>query len=224
MPSSHPPPSSANPVVWQPWSQLNLSRNPFGELTGQERAELAIIDPSQFADMKFARKMAVEFIGDCGRGKSTRLRWLQSRLPSAIYVYLPEDEPIPAIPLGDPLLIDEAQRLTRAVKNRVFASGIPLVLGTHRSLRRSLRRHGYAVQSVRIGDRNTPELAREVLNRRIEASRLKTGPIPVISQADARKLSRRFGSDIRSMEHFLYERLQNQVASSPVHSSSQENK
>ena len=42
--------------------------------------------------------MAIEFIGDCGRGKSTRLRWLQSRLPQSTYVYLPEDAPVPAIP------------------------------------------------------------------------------------------------------------------------------
>ena len=203
---------STDLFAWQPWARLNLYRNPFGELSIEERAELAVVDPEQFANFRFGKGEAVEFIGECGRGKSTRLRWLQSRTVGSVYVYLPEDGPIPAIPSGEPLIIDEAQRLSQHVRRRVFSTGVSVVLGTHRSLARVLRRHGYTVRTVEIGGKNTPELVVNILNRRIEASRLRSGSIPVVSLEDARRLSRRFGSDIRAMEDFLYERMQNRIA------------
>lgn len=203
-------------LAWQPWSCLNLVRNPFGELSIEERAELAVVDHDLIGKVKLEGHSAIEFIGECGRGKSTRLRWLQSRLHQSSYVYLPEDGPIPAFPAGDPLIIDEAQRLTRPVKRRVFATGIPLILGTHQSLARSLRRWGYQVESIRIGQQNTALLIQEVLNRRIEASRLREGKIPVVSSDDARHLFARFGSDVRSIEGYMYEKFQQRVTEPSV--------
>ena len=126
----------------------------------------------------------------------------------------PEDEPCPAIPAGAPLLIDEAQRLPRAVRRQVFASGLPLVLATHRSLRRSLVRAGYQVQTHYIGQTNDAALLCKLLNRRIEASRLNSaGQIPQLTPEDASALVNRFGSDIRAIESYLYEVVQTQVFS-----------
>ena len=196
------------PVSWKPFADINLYRNPFGELTIAERAELAVLDQDLMPEGKLERNMAIEFIGRCGRGKSTRLRHLQSRLPDSAYVYLPETGTIPAIPIGDPLLIDEAQRLTRRIRNRVFASGIPLILGTHRSLARPLRRWGYTVRSIAIGQDNTANLIHRILNRRIESSRLGEGCIPTISIDQANELYDRFGTDVRSIEGYLYEQFQ----------------
>jgi hypothetical protein len=93
----------------------------------------------------------------------------------------------------------------------VFASGYPLALATHQDLSRSLRKYGYTVHTEQIGEGNSPELVRQLLNRRIEASRLSDGPIPELSLEHAERLVRDFGSDIRSMENKLYERLQRQV-------------
>lgn len=196
---------------WLPWARCNLRRNPFGELTPQERAEVAVVDVEAIARRVERTGKAVQLIGDCGRGKTTRMLALARRLPGASYVYLPEDGPCPPIAEGSPLLIDEAQRLPRAAWRRVFATGLPLVLATHRNMKRLLRRFGYAVHTEWIGEGNTPELICRLLNRRMEAARLRPGPIPVISMDDADRLFKNFGSDIRGIENYLYERVQIQV-------------
>lgn len=203
---------SAAPVAhWLPWAHFNLRRNPFGELTSQERVALAVVDVAAVAQRLSGPRSAVQWIGDCGRGKTTRMLALASRFPAASYVYLPEDRPCPPIAAGSPLLIDEAQRMPLAAWRLITATGLPLVLATHRDLGRRLKRFGYTVSTERIGDGNTPELVCELLNRRIEGSRLHSGPLPTVSLAEARGLVQRFGSDIRGIEHHLYERVQTQV-------------
>lgn len=202
--------------AWLPWARCNLTRNPFGELTSEERAEVAIVDVDSIASKLKRRLSAVQFVGDCGRGKTTRMLVLAKRLAGSSYVYLPENGPTPAIAQGNPLLIDEAQRLPREIRRRIFSTGIALVLATHRDLSRPLRRHGYTVHTEPIGKGNTPELVEQLLNRRIEASRLGEGPVPTISIEDSEQLVRRFGSDIRQIEHYLYEQIQTHVTQNPM--------
>jgi hypothetical protein len=196
---------------WQPWARLNLRRNPFGELTSSERLETAIVDVQPLLEFLEQGRTAIQFVGECGRGKTTRLLALRAKLPQSSYVYLGEDQPCPAIPAGSPVMIDEAQRLAKAVQVSVFASGLPLVLATHADLSRPLRRFGYVIQTEQIGIGNDPELVQRLLNRRIEVSRLTDGPIPSVSLEDATKLVQRFGTNIRSIEHHLYDRVQLQV-------------
>ncbi|QDT08716.1 hypothetical protein [Planctomycetes bacterium K23_9] len=194
-----------------PWQWCNLRRNPFGELTRAERAQLAVVDIQGIVQQVSQDHTAVQFIGDCGRGKTTRMLALAHAMADASYVYLPEDGPCPSIAVGRPILIDEAQRLPRKVGKAVFASGLPLVLATHRDLSRSLRRFGYSVDTQSIGAANTPELICKLLNRRVEASRREPDvAVPRLSLHDATVLVRKFGSDVRSMESYLYDVVQSQ--------------
>jgi hypothetical protein len=176
-----------------------------------ERAELAVLSPGEILNGQFEEGHALQLIGESGRGKTTRMLVLRQNLASSSYVYLPESGPVPPIPAGNPLLIDEAQRLTRKLRAQVFRSRLPLVLATHVDLSRPLHKWGYVVRTIRIESDNTPELICAALNRRIDASRLKSGDIPTLRLEDARKLAARFGSNLRAIEHFLYERIQNQV-------------
>ena len=182
-------------------------------MTREERAALAVVDGRGLARHVRERFSALQLIGECGRGKTTRMLALLRWLPEATYVYLPEDGGCPAIPAGDPLLIDEAQRLPRRVRRSVFETGLPLVLATHRDLRRPLQRAGYQVHTERIGESNDEQLIVRSLNRRIEASRLREGAVPVLTHDDAHWLVARFGDDLRSIESYLYDRVQNQVFS-----------
>ena len=193
------------------WAQCNFFRNPFGELTPAERAELAVVDVDPLIKLLDHRHAAVQLIGRCGRGKTTRLLKLSARLPNSSYTYLPEDAPCPPIADGHPILIDEAQRLPRLVADMIFSSGRPLVLSTHRDLCKRLRRFGYQVHTDHIGQANTPELLQNVLNQRIEASRLTDQPVPNISSDLARRLVNSFGTDFRAIERHLYDLFQDQV-------------
>ena len=194
-----------------PWRQLNLVRNPFGECTREERAQLAIL-PEFDCDVWLAQSAepftAIEFLGRCGRGKTTRLLKLHELAKNSYYVYVGEDRMIPTLPYAQPLMIDEAQRLPRKARNRIFHSGVPLILGTHRSLARSLRRNGYRVVSYRIGSQNDAGLLFEFVNRRLEAARYRPGALPMLSRTQADQLTRKFGTNIRAVESFLYDHMQ----------------
>jgi hypothetical protein len=109
-------------------------------------------------------------------------------------------------------LIDEAQRLPRGVRRRIFAAGLPLVLATHRDLSGPLRRAGYQVHTERIGRSADAPLVREIARRRIELCRLSPErAVPRLSDDDARWLVRRFKTDLRAIEGYLYERVQRQA-------------
>lgn len=205
------------------WPDANLFRNPFGELLRSERADLAVVqtDPITAAicfpsvegqTPKFRPFCAYQMIGECGRGKTTRMLAIRKQFPTSIYVYLPEDEPCPAIPEGQPLLIDETQRLPWHIRRKIFRTGVTLVLATHKDLSATLRRHGYTVTTDRIGLSLSAVQLTEILNRRIRASRRdRNEPAPQISIDDAQELIRRFGTDIRSIESYLYDIVQSQV-------------
>ncbi|TWT94635.1 hypothetical protein [Stieleria varia] len=211
------PPLTSNRWIGAPaqrWASHNLSRNPFGELTRQERIELAVVDVQAVAQFISQPRRAYQFIGECGRGKTTRMLAITRHIPDATYAYLPEDEPCPPIAAGSVVMIDEAQRMPRRIRQAVFASGLPLVLATHRNLSGPLRRAGYTVQTERIGLQLSDSLLQQILNQRIHASRRDTeASVPEISLADCRALIRRFGTDVRAMESYLYDIVQQQVNS-----------
>lgn len=198
-----------------PFTRYGWFRNPFGELTPGERGRLAVVDWDAFAIHVGKPGTAVQFVGDCGRGKTTRLMAIGRRFPGSSYVYLPENEPTPPIPMGDPLLIDEGQRLSRSVRRVLFSSGISLVIATHRDLTRPLRRHGYRVYTHSIGGGNDAEQVCKILNARIAASQRdpvsQSDRVRGVTMIEAGRLVKQFGSDVRAIEHHLYERVQHQV-------------
>lgn len=210
--SMNPSAGQASQLNWMPLAHWNLGRNPFGELTREERAEVAIVDVDSITPLVQNDHRAVQFIGDCGRGKTTRMLALHRVLTDSTYAYLPEHGPCPSIAAGRPVMIDEAQRLPRRIRKQIFALGLPLVLATHRDLTRPLKRVGYQVVTFHIGDGNDPMLVYQALNRRIQASCLNSQqPVPELSMDDATELVNRFGSDVRAMEGYLYDIVQTQA-------------
>lgn len=209
MPYRIAPPARSQPGGWLPLAALNLRENPFGECTAQQRAELAVVDLDPARRFLEGTRRAVQFIGDCGRGKSTHLHALRVQLSSARYVYLPEVGRPPRLPDADPLLVDEAQRLSAWRRWRLLRRGSNLVLGTHVDLGKPLRRAGYRVQTIRVAESLTATQIAKIANRRIAAVRLGLDrPIPRLSVAEAARLQRCFGTDVRAMESYLYERIQ----------------
>ncbi|WP_153557249.1 hypothetical protein [Roseimaritima sediminicola] len=194
---------------WLPFAGLNLRHNPFGECAPRQRAELAVVSLDRWLAVLEGPQPALQFVGDCGRGKSTHLLAMRYALPDAAYVYFPEQGPLPSVPEGAVVLIDEAQRMPCRVRRTTLRRRVPLVLGTHVDLRRVLRRYGYAVHTVRVDTLiDAPSLTR-IFNRRLEAARLDDRrAVPRIATSEAARLHGRFGSDVRAMEEYLYERFQ----------------
>ncbi|RLS80415.1 MAG: hypothetical protein DWI00_00645, partial [Planctomycetota bacterium] len=126
-----------------PFIHLNLRRNPFGEFDAEERTQLANVElGSALEHLRFrpqSHTPALQIIGQKGYGKTTHLLSLATHFPDASYVHIPEGESIAIPAVGEPLLIDEAQRLTLWQRLRLFRSRRTLVLGTHRDFTQHLK-------------------------------------------------------------------------------------
>jgi hypothetical protein len=186
-----------------PFEHLNLRRNPFGELTLEERGRLAVADLKPLAERLAAPPFVLQVIGECGRGKTSLLVGLRARFPGAPYIYLPEDGPLPRLPKAQVLFVDETQRLSRWTRRRLFRRGIALAIGTHLDHSPELRRAGVPFQTVRVGGADPEHVAR-IVTGRIEAMRRAPGPVPTLAPAQIAALVDRFGDDLRAIEHYLY--------------------
>ena len=192
-----------------PYAHLNLRRNPFGEFSEDERTALALVDVDAVIERLNDPRYVVQFIGEKGYGKTTHLLAIRSQLNSAGYVHIPEGERA-SIPAGCPILIDEAQRLTRRQQFQLFRSHTPLVLGTHRDFQQKLRRSGRVVETIEVKHGTDTERLHRLLNARIEWVRRGDGNVPSITLATAANLRKEHGPDVRGILHQLYTVFQNQ--------------
>ena len=141
---------STEPSVSQltpPFVHLNLRFNPFGELPLKYRAELAVIEMTPLLEHLERPRAVLQLIGEKGHGKTTHLLALKECFPGAGYVHFPEQER-PPVPEGNPLILDEAQRIPWWQRRQLFQRPVPLILGTHRDFTRQLQRLGRTVDGL----------------------------------------------------------------------------
>jgi len=179
------------------FAHLNLRCNPFGEPSRSERGALAVT-----ATPHLGPGDVIQFLGAAGRGKTTQLLGLAHRHPEASYEYIPEgarrfQTPARSTPL---FLLDEAQRLSRRERRRLFMSFTTLVIGSHEDLTAACPR---PLRSFQVGGVTATQLTR-ILERRIEWARRDPGPLPRLSVAASAALIARYGDDQRSIEDYLY--------------------
>lgn len=183
------------------FSHLNLRWNPFGEPDPEERPALVVFDPAPLA-ARLQPGVAVQLVGDHGRGKTSRLLALKLHL-GAPYVRLRDAWQIPVAPV---VLLDEAEMLWRRPFWRLPRCGA-LVVSTHRDLRLPLRALGFSVETVPVEGIDRERLS-AVFARRIAWARRGPGPVPRVPQETLDRLLARFGDDVRSMERALYASVQ----------------
>lgn len=196
-----------------PYHRFQLWRNPFGELTREERGELAVVDRlEEWLQLLADPRAALQFVGDCGYGKTTHLLAIQRCLPDVPYVYYPEDGPRPRLPDQRPVIVDEAQRMGYWQRRRMLRGGGPLVVASHTDLSHQLMRSGFTVETICFAVPMQATTLARILNRRVEASRLDSADVDVpllhVDESLAGKLLDRFGPNVREIEHFLYVELQ----------------
>jgi hypothetical protein len=189
------------------FAHLNLRYNPFGAMSLEHMGELAQVDTEHYLGLLRPERAAVQFIGDKGFGKTTRLLALRRVLPEAAYVRIPVGTSV-AIPAGSPLLVDESQNLGWWRRRRLFAGPHRLVLGTHVDHAAELRRHGRVVETIAVEHETTTERLHRLIDRRIESARRGAGPVPEVDAETARLLLDRHGPNIRAILAELYIRFQ----------------
>ena len=202
---------AGTPCADLPFGHLNLRANPFGELEPQERAAIAVVETEPFVDCLTRSGRAVQFMGDPGRGKTTHLLAIMDHFPEAAYVHIPEGRR-PRIPHGNPLFVDEIQRLSPHYRRRVYRRanrrGVPLAMGSHLDVSGELTLAGFVVETVAVADKLDAVRLCEMLNRRIEWVRRDAGPLPEITIRTAQAMMARHGDNVRAIEGYLYELFQ----------------
>ena len=194
------------------FAHLNLRRNPFGALTATDAQALADVNLAESIDFlnqstaanPGQRPPAIQFMGRQGSGKTTHLLALHAALPGAVYSPIPVGQPPRIRTDGDPILVDDAQWLTWALRRRLFRSSQRLVLGTHRDYSSELRRSGRPVLTLSSETTRDPEMLCRRLNARIEAARRGPGTVPVISLQTATLAWNKHGPDLRSVIERLF--------------------
>ncbi len=191
------------------YAHLNLRWNPFGEVPQEERAALAVVDVDAWAARMTRTRTAVQFIGEGGRGKTTRLLVLAERVPDAAYVRVHEGLEAGALtwPDAPALLVDELQLAPPAARQRLYATGAALALGTHEDLADELEAAGYATET-RVLSGLEPARLVEICARRIAWARRGPGPVPTVDDEAARTLVAQHGDDVRAIEGRLYDLVQ----------------
>ena len=195
-------------MIALPFSHLNLRRNPFGELTAAERTALAVVDCGEALRHLALPRAVVQVIGEKGYGKTTHLLALAAHFAENAYVHIPEGQRAAIPETGEPLLIDEAQRMTLMQRWRTFRSDRRIILGTHTDFQSDLCRAGRSILTIAANQFTNESRVHTLLNARIRFAQRDEGPLPSITASTASNLFAQFGSDIRSIEHSLYDTFQ----------------
>ena len=195
---------------------LNLRRNPFGELDPADLAAVALVDLDPIRTA-LDQGLSVQLVGRCGRGKSTHLRALQHTLPAAHYARIWSLEhsgrwppKVPRIPVDTKLLLlDEADVLPIWSRVGLLRRAAQVVLATHGDLGLSLRLAGHRSVCLPVARPTDLTWLREAVNRRIVYFRRTDAPVPMPDDGILQGLIEAHGDDLWAIERALYEHYQN---------------
>lgn len=172
------------------------------------RVDAALVDIDGLVDC-VEQGGAVQLLGDSGRGKTTHLYALESRLEPRASIHVKEEGPQPDIPASGLLLIDEIQFLESDRRRQAYDRKDGLVVATHIDVAGEMRAAGGDPVTVDLNE-NEPDLdtLAEMCRRRIDVVARGSGPVPEIAREALVRLRDRFGGNLRAIEHTLYEVFQ----------------
>jgi len=198
-------------MMRSPFAPLNLAFNPFGSRSREEQGELAVVDSWSFAErlQEATARVALQFMGDQGYGKTTHLLAIRRHCPGPYY-HFADGEPVrmPSFHPGDVVFLDEFQRLGRWQRRTIYRRAARLVVATHRDFANEMKMAGFQVDSLEVRDTMTVDRLWQALNRKIDAARRGPGRLPRLRHSTATCLWNRHRGNPRAIEAELYDTYQ----------------
>jgi len=218
---------------------IGYSRNPFGALTDEEWAAIAVLPPviERFLEDGFDH---LQILGPMGIGKSTTLLALQAwftEIPhrrgetgarpqyahppnSIVYEYLPEGQRHFVTDTNnlDLFLLDEAQRLNWWQRRKLMkaASHLQLIISSHEDLTPLFAKKGLNLTGVDLSGEMDEGWITAVIHKRLSYFAIPNQPHAILTPAAITDLVETFGQNLRQMEYFLYEVWQQLDSTEPV--------
>ena len=188
------------------FEHLNLTQNPFGRLNHIDQHELAVVELGSLAEQLKQPRVAIQFVADHGRGKTTHLKALHQQFATAPYLQI-----VPGMKAEYQKarihFIDSIENLSSRERKALYKKCDSLAYTTHKNMKFELWRNGFTVISVKVSTLD-PQTIQSIFERRINACRRNTGAVPRVSHADIKWLLQQFKDDIRTMESYLYDIFQ----------------
>lgn len=184
--------------------------NPFGMPAQHQRAALVVptLDLDDVAARLRRGGLAVQLLGEPGRGKTSHLHALHARFLDMPLVRL--RAPCRELAAAPVMFVDEAQWLRRRAARRLFGACRAVVLAGHRDWGRTLRRAGMAVQTIRLDGLSLAQLGTYV-HRRMTWAQRDPGPVPAPPRRVLAALHAQHRGDVRAIEAGLYDWIQSHV-------------
>lgn len=211
---NHVPQDSAH---FFPLRAVGLSKNPFGTLSADEWLRVTVPPPSleQALSAGFEHLLVM---GEKGRGKSTTLHylvnWFNAHGQPAAYERLARWQWRYKTDVRDlrVFALDEMQRIAMWEATRLFRQmrGKRLLIGSHVTHAPAFALRGLPLTVIRLEQQASAARLTQILARRLAAFALDetTAPAVTFSEEAVAYLWARFGSDLRSMNGFLYDFFQ----------------
>jgi len=188
------------------FEHLNLTQNPFGRLNHIDQHDLAVVELGSLPEQLEQTRVAIQFVADHGRGKTTHLKALHQQFASAPYLQIHPGmkAEFSQAPIH---FIDSIENLSSRERKALYKKCGSLAYTTHKNMKFELWRNGFTVISVKVSALDTNTI-QSIFERRINACRRNAGAIPRISHSDIKWLQQQYKDDIRTMESYLYDLFQ----------------
>lgn len=184
------------------WQQMDISKNPWGELTPEESLLVSDVDVDSILNLLSREAAVIQFVGEKGRGKTTHLKALERHLPAAKFLYVPEIGRV-NFPRSETVIIDEAQRFGWWNRRKLARHPGRLILGTHEDLSYLFKAQHRPLETVWVGRLLDSSRLRTILTKRLQCLSHRPSEFD-IDEEFLQDLIRRNGGNIRNMLSELY--------------------
>lgn len=203
-----------------PYHRIGYRSNPFRALTPEEWNEIAVLHPDIVEALKTSSHILI--MGHKGRGKTSALhaacRYLSSQGNNVVFEYIPERRHTFKTDLSiryDIVCIDEVQRLTPAVLLRLINTakriGLRLILSSHTNISLLFLLKKMPLISINLDQYNDLQRIKTVIERRLDFFALHDMERCQLSDEEYNQLHAKYATDIRAMEHHLYDLFKHQA-------------